>query len=517
MSITDAIIKKLAKKTKIGEYDPNDVVEALNVVDPGWTIKSITTTMQAGSYSNQHDRFETLWSGRLGVALASNEFADVSFADVPKGVNPVRLGADYFRISFKKGAAEDDKLVKDVIARVSKPLIMGAPPAKPVVDGLYVAGLKVEHEFDGYRVTVQKARLGVPGFLITSPSGAKLELPVQPLSGARPGNPAKMSAAALWTWLYKETDAAAKAAAYLDTPEAREVQQHRDRAKQVGSNAGKVGVCPVCERLQKLSWNRKSKDGHPTMVLHGYERPGYGYIVGDCFGVGYPPWELSPEGAEAWLKELRVFLKSAKNVLVTAKGAKSLFVWVSPDLSSDKEETELFANGTFKTTNERASDKDLRRRGESYYGKDKLERDGKGLFNRLKAAAVESAELKIERISNDIKKFETKIAGWKAQPLAGTSEEDQKYVEEAKSGQCPGSGTTNHDSAHVARNLRFKWAHCNVCGQQVTVTSTGKLRAHPYVKASASARIDAITETLAPVAAVRVKLALEEAADLLAE
>lgn len=31
------------------------------------------------------------------------------------------------------------------------------------------------------------------------------------------------------------------------------------------------------------------------MVLHGYKRPGTGYIEGDCEGVGHPPYELSCE------------------------------------------------------------------------------------------------------------------------------------------------------------------------------------------------------------------------------
>lgn len=30
-----------------------------------------------------------------------------------------------------------------------------------------------------------------------------------------------------------------------------------------------------------------------NIVLHGYNRPGVGYIVGDCFGHGYPPFEVS--------------------------------------------------------------------------------------------------------------------------------------------------------------------------------------------------------------------------------
>ncbi len=46
-----------------------------------------------------------------------------------------------------------------------------------------------------------------------------------------------------------------------------------------------LGWCPVCERDIKVRDNR--------LVHHGYQRPGHGYIVGDCFGVGYEPYELS--------------------------------------------------------------------------------------------------------------------------------------------------------------------------------------------------------------------------------
>jgi hypothetical protein len=51
-----------------------------------------------------------------------------------------------------------------------------------------------------------------------------------------------------------------------------------------------LGTCAACEREIKV------RDG--KLVHHGYERPGIGYIVGDCLGVGYPPHELSPEVAQ---------------------------------------------------------------------------------------------------------------------------------------------------------------------------------------------------------------------------
>jgi hypothetical protein len=70
-------------------------------------------------------------------------------------------------------------------------------------------------------------------------------------------------------------------------------------AKQLGIVAApkpvakNLGTCPCCFRSQKTLVGR-------YMVHHGYQRPGYGYIVGDCFGVKYPRFEDSCEGTVAY-------------------------------------------------------------------------------------------------------------------------------------------------------------------------------------------------------------------------
>jgi hypothetical protein len=46
-----------------------------------------------------------------------------------------------------------------------------------------------------------------------------------------------------------------------------------------------IGNCQICERDQKLHKGR--------MVHHGYRRPGYGSIEGDCPGVDELPYEVS--------------------------------------------------------------------------------------------------------------------------------------------------------------------------------------------------------------------------------
>ncbi len=58
----------------------------------------------------------------------------------------------------------------------------------------------------------------------------------------------------------------------------------------------KTGSCPVCFA------NIKITEGDQKIVLHGYLRPGTGATHGSCEGVGYPAFELSVEGTEAYLK-----------------------------------------------------------------------------------------------------------------------------------------------------------------------------------------------------------------------
>lgn len=55
-----------------------------------------------------------------------------------------------------------------------------------------------------------------------------------------------------------------------------------------------IGTCPVCYGQHKLHKG--------VVVLHGYLRPGDGYIRGNCPGVGWQPFELSPDGTIAFIE-----------------------------------------------------------------------------------------------------------------------------------------------------------------------------------------------------------------------
>ena len=54
-----------------------------------------------------------------------------------------------------------------------------------------------------------------------------------------------------------------------------------------------LGCCQICEGEFKLAGG--------LMVHHGYKRPGYGHIVGDCMGVNELPYEKSAEVCKRYL------------------------------------------------------------------------------------------------------------------------------------------------------------------------------------------------------------------------
>jgi hypothetical protein len=70
------------------------------------------------------------------------------------------------------------------------------------------------------------------------------------------------------------------------------------KAAVAASRVGRDGECQICQRRHIL-------DSRGNLVLHGYQRPGHGYIVGDCFGVGHPPWEVSSDALATWIEQLK--------------------------------------------------------------------------------------------------------------------------------------------------------------------------------------------------------------------
>jgi hypothetical protein len=63
----------------------------------------------------------------------------------------------------------------------------------------------------------------------------------------------------------------------------RESKAAENRERKQASRDAVTDECQICEHRQCLT-------ATGTMVHHGYFRPGYGHIEGDCFGVGRLPF-----------------------------------------------------------------------------------------------------------------------------------------------------------------------------------------------------------------------------------
>jgi len=82
-----------------------------------------------------------------------------------------------------------------------------------------------------------------------------------------------------------------------------------------------AGHCAVCLNQQML-------DARKRMVLHGYRRPGTGYITANCPGVKYPAWEISPEGAIHYLGMLRSHLRATQDYLAKLEAGEITSIYV---------------------------------------------------------------------------------------------------------------------------------------------------------------------------------------------
>jgi len=194
--------------------------------------------------------------------------------DIDPTVSLLDLGA---RAADLRSTSEAAK----VYAKLKK-LVVSSLPESPTVGAIYVMDLAepVETMYAVASITY-RAWEGIESWLIRSPEGATFELSAD--EHARTKKRDRVDPEPLVKWIRTETDLPAKFKALRE--EKREVFI-RTREN--------TGTCGACLRNIKL----REKGSGPVMVIHGYKRPGSGYTIGRCYGVDYPPYELSNEASK---------------------------------------------------------------------------------------------------------------------------------------------------------------------------------------------------------------------------
>ncbi len=96
------------------------------------------------------------------------------------------------------------------------------------------------------------------------------------------------------------------------------VEKGTDKPSKARGSGG-LGTCGVCFGVYKT----RSKGGSLVMVMHGYERPGGGYVERECTGAGLPPFELSDHATKVALSVSLSKIDDYKDKLRDLKAGKT--------------------------------------------------------------------------------------------------------------------------------------------------------------------------------------------------
>lgn len=169
-----------------------------------------------------------------------------------------------------------------------------------------------------------------------------------------------------------------------------------------------VGTCSVCEREQRV---RKG-----LMVLHGYVRPGHGWIQGSCPGTGWPPYEISAAGTQNYRRMTEVSLRQQEDLLERDESGRTTSIEVEVGKSA-------WRAGEFKTL---------------------TAQDGPA-FTRAVERRIAHTQYEIRKRLSEIERATQLIMRW--QPATLTSFEEAQHREERSRAER----TAERDAAKAAR------------------------------------------------------------------
>lgn len=174
-------------------------------------------------------------------------------------------------------------------------------------------------------------------------------------------------------------------------------EQKTAMAAQKAAHEGAQRECQICERNQCIS----SKG---LMVLHGYKRPGYGFIEGSCFGVGHVDYSKGTDALELYATELSKMLTSAKADLATyTRGEVTHFVTLTQERAKDERGHGIYTG----------------RNGRTPVMLDVYTSWAPGVSNadlyaKHLQAKQAAAALRVEQIGNELGRVQRRIAAWVA-------------------------------------------------------------------------------------------------------
>lgn len=167
----------------------------------------------------------------------------------------------------------------------------------------------------------------------------------------------------------------------------KDVHRAERKAVKEATRAAGTWTCPACfgayvAKPSGLPASAEVSRLADRMVLHGFKRPGWGHTVGQCFGVGYEPFEVSPLGTKHTLAMVERQLEASRERLAALRSGRV-----------DTLRREFYAgNGRYET-------EEIRRGSEHW--------------DRTFRLAVANTESSIEHMERDARELAARITSWK--------------------------------------------------------------------------------------------------------
>lgn len=166
-------------------------------------------------------------------------------------------------------------------------------------------------------------------------------------------------------------------------------------------------TCQICERTCAVVGGKIS--------THGYSRPGWGFIVGECRGSRRLPWEVSCDAVGEWIAELRRLLTNTEAALA-AMPNRATFAVEEPITYKDVTDKEREQHGI-------GTSKVKVALGKYYRGGKLITRvvdvgPSDARFDAARAAEERRLLDLAERLREDISRQSRRLASWKPAKVA---------------------------------------------------------------------------------------------------
>lgn len=192
-----------------------------------------------------------------------------------------------------------------------------------------------------------------------------------------------------------------------------------------------AGTCPICTGVFKVQGR--------ALVLHGYKRPGAGYIIGNCFAVGRPPYELSADVCREWRERLQMIVDTMQTI------TKSLEARMPTELSetAGRMRPEHYI---YHRDSAALSPNKMRYAGEPFNA---TENDD---YERVRKNRIAELRHHLSMMKSDSERMTKLIAAWKPAPLMEIDEEGR--TSETKAAQA--ARKNEREQARLAKEAKRK-------------------------------------------------------------